>query len=359
MSLKLTIAIPTYGRPASLADTVARLLPQLTGDTELLILDNHSPQPAQDVLAALLARFPLAPCRFVRHRVNVGGNTNVLRCFEYAEGTWVWTLGDDDRPAADAVGQIFSAIDEYTDADHINFCTSIQPARTDYRASNLDEYLDRCDSLSNALFISSNIYKREQFLRYLPAAFELSGTNMAQLVVLFAALNEQHVSVSTHRFLVFWEAAPVEQRWPPFVFFHFLEAAQVFPTSRHQRKFLGLLAFAEGSFKSGPLLRWAALSQYTRPSSPSALLFLARGARLRAILYPKFRDRFHWSLVGCVAALLHRHQPSFMCLWRVWHRVRHHQPLRPSALSDGFFGNHSHLKNPHPARSQQSAPPNP
>ena len=354
MSPRLTIAIPTYGRPQSLAHTVAILLPQLTRETELLILDNHSPLPAQDILAELFSQFPQAPCRIVRHRVNVGGNINILRCLEYAEGTWVWTLGDDDQPADDAVVQIFSAIDEYRDADHINFCTSIQPSRTAYRASNLDEYLDRCDSLSNALFISSNIYRREQFVRYLPAALELSGTNMGQLVVLFAALNEHHVSVSTRRFLIHWKVAPIEQRWPQFVFFHFLELAQVFPTWKHQRKFFNLLAFAESHCKPGRLLRWAMLSQYTRPDSPSALLFLARGAHLRAMLHPRLINRCHWRLIAYAAGLLHRFQPAFICIWRVWHRIRHNQPLCPSPLSDGFFGNHSHLKSPHPTRSRQS-----
>jgi glycosyltransferase involved in cell wall biosynthesis len=343
---KLTIAIPTHQRPAPLTKTVAALLPQLTPEVELLILDNHSPTPAKDVIGELLTRIPTTSWRIVRHATNVGGNQNILRCFEHAHGVWVWTLGDDDDPAPDAVAKIMASIAAHPDADHFNFCSSIHPRRTPFRATTLDAFLDKCDSLSNGLFISANVYRRDRFIRYLPVAANHLGTNMAQLVLLFAALQENRISISSDLFLIGWEVATESQRWPHYFFFQFLNLVEVLPDCAHQRKLLRLLDFAEKESPSWPLLRWSILSQFTQPTHPSALLFLARGAHLRAILYSRIQDRMRWRLIAYIAGVIHRHQSLIMRLWRGWHRLRHKKDFQLIPLQHAFLGHHSHINTP-------------
>lgn len=103
----LTIAIPTYNRPAQLRATLETILPQVLAcdQVELLLLDNHSETPVQNILGSLLKQ-PNNRVRVIRHPVNIGGNANIMRCFELCETDWLWVLGDDDKPADNAVETI-------------------------------------------------------------------------------------------------------------------------------------------------------------------------------------------------------------------------------------------------------------
>lgn len=87
--MSLTIAVPTFNRPGPLVRTVAALLPQMDDGVRLLVLDNCSPVPAAEVLAPLLANWPRARVEVRRHPVNIGGNANVVRCFELCDTDWL------------------------------------------------------------------------------------------------------------------------------------------------------------------------------------------------------------------------------------------------------------------------------
>ena len=59
-SMRLTVAIPTYNRNATLKATLEHLLPQWNERCKLLILDNHSDVPVEETLRDLLAAYPTA-----------------------------------------------------------------------------------------------------------------------------------------------------------------------------------------------------------------------------------------------------------------------------------------------------------
>ena len=54
----LTIAIPTWNRPASLRETVSGLLRHLTNKYRLVIVENFSTTLTEEVLKDLLAQYP-------------------------------------------------------------------------------------------------------------------------------------------------------------------------------------------------------------------------------------------------------------------------------------------------------------
>lgn len=101
----LTIAIPTYNRPDELARTLSVILPQLKNDDRvyLLIIDNHSKKSASAVLESLSMEVPEGQIQVLRNNINIGGNANIMRCFEMCETEWIWVLGDDDAPSPDAL----------------------------------------------------------------------------------------------------------------------------------------------------------------------------------------------------------------------------------------------------------------
>ena len=104
--MTLTVAIPTFDRNQTLREHLASLLPQLTPDCTLLIIDNCSPTPVIETIRDLLDGYPSLSVRVDRNQTNIGAGANILRCLERCETEWLWVLGDDDRPRPDAVGRI-------------------------------------------------------------------------------------------------------------------------------------------------------------------------------------------------------------------------------------------------------------
>lgn len=158
MTPQLTIAIPTFDRNALLREHVAVLLPQLTNEVRLLILDNASPTPVAESLASL----PLTDrVRLVRHRVNVGSSANVMRCVELCETPWLWVLGDDDRPLPDAVTTALKEIDRHSDCLVINFASMHQTVSEELVTRGVEEFITRTPSLANLTLISSNLLRAD------------------------------------------------------------------------------------------------------------------------------------------------------------------------------------------------------
>lgn len=93
----VTIAIPTYRRPAVLLEAIDSALRQQTDiPFEVLVLDND---PDEDSAAAIARSLPTAPSRPLRYLVNdenIGMFGNWNRCIELARGEWITILNDDD-----------------------------------------------------------------------------------------------------------------------------------------------------------------------------------------------------------------------------------------------------------------------
>jgi glycosyltransferase involved in cell wall biosynthesis len=105
---KLTIAIPTYNRASALKETLSIILPQVAKchNVFLLILDNHSEVPALQVYESVNISIPAERLTVIRNELNIGGNANIMRCFEQCKTQWLWVLGDDDNPSVTAVDTI-------------------------------------------------------------------------------------------------------------------------------------------------------------------------------------------------------------------------------------------------------------
>jgi glycosyltransferase involved in cell wall biosynthesis len=346
--IRLTIAIPTFNRPVPLARTLTSLLPQLGPATELVVLDNDSEIAAETVLAPLLALHPEATVSVTRHRFNIGGNANIIRCLEAGRGEWLWILGDDDYPAPDAVGVILAAITRQPQADYLNFCTSLWPNRAAYTVANLDQFLDRCDSLSNTFFISAGVYRRARFRHYIQAALAYNHSSVPQLALLLARLRDGGTLAFEAEFTVGWKQIDPAHHWPAYLPFYFYEVAEVLPTHVQQAKLARLIA-EQHDVMLGSLsyhLRWALLSQHYHPDNPSALLFFAKAAWQRAALADTMAARWHWGWFSRLALFLHHHPgwAHFLVahLWPAWHRLRHGRALPAQPLPSGFRGQYLH-----------------
>ena len=92
----LTITIPTYNRHACLEELLTVLAPQLAGESrvELIISDNASQDATPQVVEAFQRRG--VELTYLRNETNIGPDANFIRCYQAAQGEYVWIFGDDD-----------------------------------------------------------------------------------------------------------------------------------------------------------------------------------------------------------------------------------------------------------------------
>ncbi len=113
MTPRLSICIPTYNRAGKLRVMLEALLPQAaafvaSGELEVCVSDNGSPDDTQGVLAAALA---VCPMRIHRQPQNVGVIRNIHHLVtQMAQGEWVWVLGDDDLLRPGALARVVEAL---------------------------------------------------------------------------------------------------------------------------------------------------------------------------------------------------------------------------------------------------------
>ena len=209
----LTIAIPTYNRNALLLDTVSRLLPQLTGDCRCIILDNHSPTPVEETLRPILANYPATACTIVRHRINIGADANILRCFEICETPWLWVLGDDDEVLPQAVSIILQTIADDPELTYANFASEFHDRAQCFVTVGLEEFATKIDNFGNAMFISASFYNCHKVRAHLALAFHYSYSCAAHLLLVILSLGENGRCLFSDQRIVRWEPPPSERAY--------------------------------------------------------------------------------------------------------------------------------------------------
>lgn len=90
----VSVVIPTYGRPEFLPDAVESVAAQSYRNVELVVVDDHSPEPVEPVLASLSLGTLDWQC--VRHTENRGANAARRTGIESSSGELVAFLDDDD-----------------------------------------------------------------------------------------------------------------------------------------------------------------------------------------------------------------------------------------------------------------------
>mgnify|MGYP000028727249 CR=1 FL=1 len=92
----VSVVLPTYGRPAYLKRAVRSVCQQTYPAIELLVIDDRSPEPADDVLKETDTS-AIEKVRCVRHDENRGANAARNTGLRRADGEFVAFLDDDDR----------------------------------------------------------------------------------------------------------------------------------------------------------------------------------------------------------------------------------------------------------------------
>lgn len=215
LPMKLTIAIPTFDRYEALKHTLKIIVPQLCEGVELVVLDNASPRPVEPLVLDLARQHDVEHCvRPIRNPYNIGANANILRCFEVAQGEWVWVLGDDDSPKANAVSLILSALAQNPECCYINFSSQIFSYDKDLTYSEAKEGLGAI-SFGNFLFISAGVYHIKSLRSHMRTGFEMIYSCGPHVVLVLAAMFKDGCKVAVSRaFIVDWTPSD-QSSWNP------------------------------------------------------------------------------------------------------------------------------------------------
>lgn len=97
---KLQICIITYNRKEYMKRTLDQLLNEDSPvrDFDIAILDNASTDGTSELIEEYCEKF--GNLKHIRHKINIGGNANVVKAFEYAIDSgkeYFWGLCDDDK----------------------------------------------------------------------------------------------------------------------------------------------------------------------------------------------------------------------------------------------------------------------
>lgn len=91
----VSVVLPTYDRPEFLRSSVASVEQQTYPRVELVVVDDHSPNPADATLDR--GSTDLHSMRVIRHGTNRGANVARRTGIDHAHGTLIAFLDDDDR----------------------------------------------------------------------------------------------------------------------------------------------------------------------------------------------------------------------------------------------------------------------
>lgn len=210
----LHIVIPSFKRPHKLRSTIQALLPQLTDDISITILDNASDPPITHETIGCSSAAEVEKMSIIRNPFNIGGDANILRCFEVCQAPYLWLLGDDDVLHPGAVSCILAHISAHPSVAFFNYkYTSVR--ESDIHVTGLSAFADAIDSWGDVLFISNSVWKVAEFQPNVHVGYKYVYACAGQVAVLLESLKENMVTVMlcASRIILRNQSSEEAERW--------------------------------------------------------------------------------------------------------------------------------------------------
>jgi glycosyltransferase involved in cell wall biosynthesis len=91
----VSVVLPTYDRPGFLKQAISSVVKQTYDAVELIVVDDHSPEPASTVVQQF--NDTAIDIRYIRHSENRGANTARNTAIKASNGEYIAFLDDDDQ----------------------------------------------------------------------------------------------------------------------------------------------------------------------------------------------------------------------------------------------------------------------
>ncbi|MDR2219560.1 MAG: glycosyltransferase [Methylobacillus sp.] len=106
--IRLSICIATYNRGDFIVETLDSIVPQLTPNVELIVVDGASPDNTQQVMIDYAACHP--QIRYYRESENSGVDKDYDKAVGYAQGEYCWLMTDDDLLHPHAIQRVLEVL---------------------------------------------------------------------------------------------------------------------------------------------------------------------------------------------------------------------------------------------------------
>jgi glycosyltransferase involved in cell wall biosynthesis len=215
--MKLTIAIPTYNRNEILTKNIEKLLPQVTNECRVIIVDNCSDIPVEDTIKDLLEEYSHIDISVIRNRYNIGMTANILKCFGECPDPWLWVLGDDDEVTDGAVARILSDIDRKRELHLITYAWDADSFKREQEVitTGIDQFLETFETFGVVLFLSTSVYNMNKVVGSMSFAHFFQTSYAPHLVMLFMSLGDEGKCAFSRDQIVVNKAeeTPSELKW--------------------------------------------------------------------------------------------------------------------------------------------------
>ena len=105
---RLSISIPTYNFGKFIGETLDSIIPQVTDEVEILVVDGASPDNTEEVVRERQERYPAL--RYHRLEKKGGIDRDMAKSVELARGEYVWLFSADDCMAEGALKRVLDEI---------------------------------------------------------------------------------------------------------------------------------------------------------------------------------------------------------------------------------------------------------
>jgi glycosyltransferase involved in cell wall biosynthesis len=185
--IDIQICIPTFNRPQQLKKNVDNLLVLMRQyPIRILVIDNCSlVNPIDTELYRSVDGLTI-----IRNGANVGGQANVLRCFEYSDAEYLWIIGDDDFIDGGSINAALQTIRGNIDVDVFNLrclAPGHKPCRQEYKGMDRVSFFRSIGTMNAIYYVVGYIFKTKSVKGGLRHAYLNLNYFCPHLAVVFAA----------------------------------------------------------------------------------------------------------------------------------------------------------------------------
>ena len=165
LTVKLSIAIPTYNGSLHIGEAIDSILSQLgriDEEVEIVISDNASTDRTPEIVREYQERYSLI--KYFRNEGNLGPDRNYDLAVRRARGEFVWLFSDDDRIRDGGIRRVLEVIDKYPSvaAIFVNYESHYRlNCSQDCLCSNGDDFFDKTRFKNS--FASSNVIRKAEW----------------------------------------------------------------------------------------------------------------------------------------------------------------------------------------------------
>jgi len=211
VTVRLSIAIPTYNGSCYIRDALDSIISQLEDideEVEILISDNASTDQTPEIIRDYQRKYPFI--KYFHNEENVGADRNYDLAVRRAKGEFVWLFSDDDKIRDGGIKKVIEVIKKYPNIAviFVNYEHVIPlNCSQDCLCLNGDDFFNKT-CFKNGL-VSSNVIKKAEW--ELVDTSKYFYTNWIHMGVLIEALSTNPGFIISDPFLL--QIGARETRW--------------------------------------------------------------------------------------------------------------------------------------------------